>query len=118
MNSVILPMTRSLYRYLDDIGTSHYGAEVINVTLTGFIQMMLVRNFDLKQHLNDIDELEGLYGCESREMKLDLSLGITRMVIAYRNYFPSRKHRAISIRRCTFNKAALRFTFEVKDERS
>jgi hypothetical protein len=118
MNSTILPMSRSLYRYLDDIGRGNYGAEVINIILTGFIQMMLVRNFDLERHLHDIDEIDGLFGCESRDMKLDLSLGITRMIIAYRNYFPSRKHRAISIRRCTFNKSALRFTFEVKDERS
>lgn len=114
---VVLPMSRALFRHLDELNRGFNGHELVTIMLTGFLQIMMVRNFDLKKHVSEIDELDGITGFESIDYKLDMTVSITRMTISYRNYFSGRKFGSIGIHMCRYNKRSLKFTYEVKDER-
>lgn len=114
---IILPMNRPLFRYLDDLETGSFGTALLSIALTGFLNNMMVRNFDLNKHLFDVDYIDGLYGSECVDIKREMAFVIARMTIAYRTYFPNRKYDDISIRRATFTKSSLRFSIEVPDER-
>lgn len=112
----ILPMSRGLYKFLDELERGNFGSELVSIALTGFIKLMVVRNFNLKQHLTEVDEIDDIFGFEARDIKMDLSLSITRMTLTYRNYFESRKFKSIKVYRCSYNKYTLRFAFEVCDD--
>ncbi|EBS0566318.1 hypothetical protein DTU56_24940 [Salmonella enterica subsp. enterica serovar Muenchen] len=114
---IILPMSRPLYKYLDDLETGSFGQSLLSIVLTGFLNNMMVRNFDLKSHLFDVDYIDGLYGSECTDIKQAMSMVIAKMTIAYRTYFPHRKYTDISIRRATYTRSSLRFSIEVPDER-
>ncbi len=114
---VVLPMSRSLFKHLDDLERGFNGTELVTIMLTGFLQIMLVRNFDLRRHIGEIDELDGITGFESNDYKFDMAIAITRMTISYRNYFSTRKFGSVAIQMCRYNKKSLKFTYEVKDER-
>lgn len=117
MRIVVLPMTRGLYKFLNDLERGSFGSQLTTIALTGFIRLMTVRNFDLKKHLGDIDDIDAIFGFEARDLKLDLSISITRMSLSYRNYFGLSKFKSITVHRCSYNKNTLRFSFEVPDER-
>lgn len=117
MKVIVLPMTRGLYKFLDELAQGNFGRQLTTMVLTGFIRLMTVRNFDLKKHLSEIDDLDDIFGFEARDFKLDLSVSITRMSLSYRNYFSTSKYKSITVRRCSYNKHTLRFSFEVLDER-
>lgn len=110
---LILPINRRLYRYLAEVRGGMFGEQLLSMVLTGFLQNMLVRNFDLQNHLNDIDYIDGVYGTEALEFRREASIAITRMTIRYRNHFDTEKVKGINIYRATFSKTALRFIYEV-----
>lgn len=111
---LILPINRRLHRYLVEVKEGMFGDQLLSMVLTGFLKSMLIKNFNLKEHLNDIDYIDGVYGSEAREFRNEASVAITRMVIRYRNYFPLDKVREIKIYKATFTKTALRFLYEVQ----
>jgi len=114
---IVLPLNRVLRSALIDVQEGDFGCKVLSTLLAGFIYNMSIANFNLNEHLYEIENIDGLYGTEYVEIKKNVSIIIMRMTAEYSCYFPRKKYRDIKIKRATYTRSSLRFWIEVNDVR-
>lgn len=109
---IILPINKWLYKYLLSVEEGMFGDILINIVLTGFLQRMLIADFDLRYHLSEIDMIDGITGSESEDFKREAEIAITQMVIKLRRHFPGTRLKGVKIYKAYFTRRSLRFEYD------